>query len=136
LSRITRRLRFGLIASALMLVIGGLAFADEGDLDDLNDNGGAPEIFVEHNDNGDNGDNGDAEDADDGPPWLQFEEIEWRPGDGTPQWAPGNPPWSEGNGPPWLQVEEIEWRPGDGKPPWAGEGNGPPPWAGSDDDED
>jgi hypothetical protein len=118
-----RRLRIGFIASALMLVIGGLAFADEGEFDGLFDTTDGPPAFVQgFHENGE------------GPPWLLFEEIEWRPGDGAPPWVGGPPPWADGSddengdGPPWLRDEEIEWRPGDGKPPWSG---GPPPWAGS-----
>jgi hypothetical protein len=142
MSRVPRRLRFGLMASALVLVIGGLAFADEGDFDDPNDaavqdtfeGDGPPVLILEIHD-----------EVGEGPPWLEFEEIEWRPGDGKPPWAGfgnGPPPWAEGSGvevgegPPWLEFEEIEWRPGDGKPPWAGQGNGPPPWAGGGDDDD
>jgi hypothetical protein len=121
LSRTMRRLRIGFIASALMLVIGGLAFADEGEFDGLFDTTDGPPAFVQgFHENGE------------GPPWLLFEEIEWRPGDGKPPWAPGTPPWAEGEGPPWLLFEEIEWRPGDGAPPWVG---GPPPWADGSDDE-
>jgi hypothetical protein len=108
------RLWTALIASALLVALGGLAFAEEGDPQDLLDDPEETSLL----------------DEGDGPPWLRFDVEGWLPGDGKPPWAGGPPPWADGsdgdgNGPPWVGTG---WSPGDGKPPWAG---GPPPWAGN-----
>jgi hypothetical protein len=126
----SNRLLVGFVVSALMLALGGLAFAQEIEPADFGD---AP--FV-----------------------LFAEEVDgWLPGDGKPPWAGGPPPWAgklgdpDGNddgGPRWLREDMIDedWEPGTTGPPpwsnarwlredvdpeeWAPGTGGPPPWAG------